>query len=363
LDYAFSGKRKTLSMGVYPDIGLADARDRRNEAKKLLANGIDPGAVRKAQKSAKQERAANSFEAMALEWFNLWKSKVAPLTAQRAWRNLELHVFPPIGKLPIAEIKYKTVAPVLQTMAVRGLGNSVEKVKTSISQIIRFAVKKELTEQVPDLRDSFEKVKEEHIPAITDPVKAGALMRAIEGYEGAPEVVAALKLLPLVFTRPGELRAAKWADIDLDKAEWKFITSKTKTEHLVPLAKQAVTILQDLHPISGHRELVFPGRDPKRPFSDVTINAALRRMGYDTKEEMTGHGFRAMARTMLAEQLGYQPEIIEHQLAHSVPDTLGTAYNRTKYLKDRREMMQAWADYLDKLKAGADVIPLRGNAA
>jgi hypothetical protein len=158
LDYAFSGKRKTLSMGVYPDVGLADARDRRNEAKKLLANGIDPGAVRKAQKTARQERAANSFEVVALEWFNVWKSKVAPLTAQRAWRNLELHVFPTIGKLPIAEIKFKTIAPVLQTMAARGLGNSVEKVKTSISQVMRLSVKKELAEQVPDLRDSFERL-------------------------------------------------------------------------------------------------------------------------------------------------------------------------------------------------------------
>jgi integrase len=166
----------------------------------------------------------------------------------------------------------------------------------------------------------------------------------------------------LVFVRPGELREAKWADVDLERAEWRYTVSKTKTEHLVPLATQAVAILRDLHPLTGHHEYVFPGRDPKRPISNSTLNAALQRMGYDTQTEMTGHGFRAMARTLLAEELHFPPEVIEHQLAHRVPDALGTAYNRTKFLKERKAMMQAWADYLDRLQAGAEVIPLRGTA-
>lgn len=185
-------------------------------------------------------------------------------------------------------------------------------------------------------------------------------MRAIDDYEGQPEVVAALKLAPLVFVRPGELRAARWADIDLGEATWSYAVPKTKTDHLVPLSRQAVAILRDLHTLTGGGALAFPGLVAKnRPISNATINAALRRMGYDTKTEMTGHGFRAMARTMLAERLRFAPEVIEHQLEHSVPDTLGTAYNRTRFIDERRQMMQSWADYLDQLKSGAKVIPLR----
>jgi integrase len=190
----------------------------------------------------------------------------------------------------------------------------------------------------------------------------GELLRAIDGFKGSFQVQCALRLAPLLFVRPGELRTAKWSDIDLDAGDWRYTASKTKTEHIVSLARQAAAILRELHPLSGHRDYVFPGgRDPKQPMSDAAINAALRRMGYDTKTEITGHGFRAMARTIIHEELGYAPEVIEHQLAHRVPDALGRAYNRTKFLKERRKMMQAWADYLDKLKAGADVIPLRGK--
>jgi integrase len=176
-------------------------------------------------------------------------------------------------------------------------------------------------------------------------------------------VKSALLLAPLLFVRPGELRRAEWAGFDLEKAEWRYWVTKTKTEHSVPLATQAVAILRELHALTGHGRYVFPGRDPQKAMSEAAVNAALRRMGYDTKTEITGHGFRAMARTILAEELHQKPEVIEHQLAHQVPDALGTAYNRTKFLKERRAMMQLWADYLDKLKAGADVIPLRGNTA
>jgi integrase len=204
--------------------------------------------------------------------------------------------------------------------------------------------------------------KHEHFPAITDPAAVGELLRAIDAFQGTFVVQCALRLAPLFFVRPGELRQAQWDQIDLDKCEWRYFVTKTKSEHLVPLANQAVVILNELHPLTGGRKFVFPGRDPKKPISDAALNAALRRMGYDTKNEMTVHGFRAMARTILHQELGVKPEIIEHQLAHRVPDALGTAYNRTKFLKERREMMQRWANYLDKRKAGAKVIPLPQSA-
>jgi integrase len=382
LKYRFEGKEKLLALGAYPAITLKDARDRRDEAKKLLANGVDPGAVKKAQKTAKQERSANTFEAVANRWLLVWKTGVEENTARRVWRSLELHIFPCIGALPVADVKPKAVLGALRNMEDKGLGNSVEKAKNAISQIMRFAVREELAEvdPVPSLKGSLKTIPERHYPAITDPVRFAQLLRDVDGYsesKGA-EVRAALRLLALCFTRPGEMVAARWADIDLDKAEWKYFASKTKTNHLVSLSRQAVAILEELRAKQQLEirlrdcPLVFPGKGSKgisRPISnDNTLNNALRAMGYDTQDEHApnghcAHGFRASARTMLAEQLEYPPEVIEHQLAHKVPDALGTAYNRTKYLKKRREMVQAWADYLDKLKAGADVIPLRGNAA
>jgi integrase len=215
----------------------------------------------------------------------------------------------------------------------------------------------------PDLRGALPSAPAaNHFAAITDPLLVGELLRAIDGFKGSFQVQCALRLAPLLFVRPGELRRAQWADIDLEAAEWRYTVSKTKTDHLVPLAAQAVDILRELLPLSGHHAHVFPGRDPQRPMSDAAINAALRRMGYDTKTEITGHGFRAIARTILHEELNIRPEVIEHQLAHNVSDTLGTAYNRTKFLKDRKLMMQVWADYLDKLKRGAEVISFRSEA-
>jgi integrase len=282
----------------------------------------------------------------------------------RTMKRLERDVFPVIGGLPILEVNAPKVLEVLRKMELRGVFDTVRKAKGDISQIICYAIATGRAEYdpCPSLNAALKKGDVKHMAAITDPVMVGELLRSIDAYRGSPEVMAALNLLPLVFVRPGELRAAKWADIDLDKAEWRYVASKTKTEHLVPLAKQAVAILRGLHPVSGHREFVFPGQASGRAISNATINRALQYMGYDTKTEMTGHGFRAMARTLLAEELHQKPEVIEHQLAHSVPDALGTAYSRTKYLKERREMMQAWADYLDKLKAGAEVIPLRRSA-
>lgn len=214
-----------------------------------------------------------------------------------------------------------------------------------------------------DLRGALPPLKHEHFASITEPAAVGQLLRAIDGFKGTFAVQCAPRLAPLLFVRPGELRAAEWEHFDLKKGEWRYLVTKTKTEHLVPLATQALAILEDLHALTGRRRHVFPGRDPKEPMSDAALNAALRRMGYDTKTEITGHGFRAMARTILHQELGVAPEVIEHQLAHRFPDVLGTAYNRTKFIKERRSMMQQWADYLDRLQAGAAVIPLHGQAA
>ena len=208
----------------------------------------------------------------------------------------------------------------------------------------------------------WHRAKHKHFAAITEPVAVGELLRAIDAFKGTLIVQCALKLAPLFFVRPGELRKAEWQQFDLEKSEWRYFVTKTKSEHLVPLSTQAIAILRDLHAFTCTRKFVFPGRDPQKPMSEAAVNAALRRMGYDTKTEITGHGFRAMARTILHQELGVKPEVIEHQLAHRVPDALGTAYNRTKFLAERRKMMQQWADYLGKLKTGAEVIPLHQSA-
>ncbi|GHU03575.1 integrase [Betaproteobacteria bacterium] len=358
---------KRLALGKYPDTGLKEARERRDEARKLLANGADPGAVKKAQKAAQRDMAANTFEAVARKWFAKWKTEVSANTSKAQWERLEKHIFPYLGDCPISAVSAPAILAALRPLEERGTGDTLRKSKTVISLILRFAVQNGWAQgdPVPSLRGAFKAKEVKHMAALTRPVEVAELLRRIDSYKGQPEVCAALKLLPLVFVRPGELRGAKWSDIDLDRAEWKYTASKTNTEHLVPLARQAVEILQALYPISGGNRygLVFPGMAAGKPISDGTINRALQYMGYDTQSEMTGHGFRALARTLLAEELGFDPLIIEHQLAHSVPDNLGTAYNRTKYLPQRKTMMQAWANFLYKLKAGAEVIPLRGQTA
>lgn len=364
-DYRYAGKRKTLSMGVYPDVGLKDARERRDVARKLLANDIDPGENRKVQKSAKVERAANSFEVIAREWFAKMRPTWAASHADKIIARLENDVFPWLGGKAIAEITAPDVLSVIRRIDERGTLDTAHRAKSNISQVMRYAIATGKAERdpCPDLRGALPPLRHENFAAITDPVQVAELLRAIDGFRGTFVVKSALLLAPLLFVRPGELRKAEWAGFDFDKAEWRYLVTKTKTEHLVPLASQSVATLKELHALTGHGRYVFPGRDPQKPMSEAAVNAALRRMGYDTKTEITGHGFRAMARTILHEELHQKPEVIEHQLAHSVSDTLGTAYNRTKFLKERKAMMQLWADYLDKLKAGADVIPLHGSAA
>ena len=360
LKYRFGGKEKRISLGVYPDIGLKDARERRDAAKKLLANGVDPGEAKKAKKAASQERAANSFEVIAREWFAKYAPGWAASHADKIIQRLERDVFPWLGGRPIADIAAPELLTVVRRIEERGAHDTAHRALQNCGQVFRYAVATGRAQRDPsgDLRGALPPLKHEHYAAITDPTQVGELLRAIDGFQGTFIVKCALMLAPVLFVRPGELRTAEWSGFDLDKAEWRYLVTKTKTEHLVPLPSQAVAILRELHALTGQRQHVFPGRDPHKPMSGAAINAALRRMGYDTKIEITGHGFRAMARTILHEELHVRPEVIEHQLAHRVPDTLGTAYNRTKFLKDRRMMMQLWADYLDQVKQGAQVISL-----
>jgi len=365
LKYRIGGKEKRLALGIYPDVGLKEARQRRDDARKMLANDIDPCEHRKAKKSAKEERAANSFEVIAREWFEKNRETWAPSHADKIIRRLEKDVFPWLGGKAIAEITAPDVLTVLRRIEGRGTLDTAHRAGGNCSQVFRYAIATGRAERdpVPDLRGALPPARGSNFAAITDPLKVGELLRAIEAFQGTFVVKSALLLAPLLFVRPGELRRAEWAGFDLEKAEWRYFVTKTKTEHAVPLAAQAVAMLKELHALTGHGRYVFPGRDPQKAMSEAAVNAALRRMGYDTKTEITGHGFRAMARTILAEELHQKPEVIEHQLAHKVPDALGTAYNRTKFLKERKAMMQLWADYLDRLKAGAEVIPIQGNAA
>jgi integrase len=364
LKYRFNGKEKRLSLGVYPEVALKAARDRREDARKLLANGIDPSDVRKTQKSARGERAANSFEVVAREWFAKHSPNWAASHASKIIQRLEKDFLPWLGGRPIAEITAPELLSVLRRIENRGALETAHRAHQNCGQVFRYGVATGRCDRDPagDLRGALSPAKHEHFAAITEPAEVGELLRAIDGFRGTLVVQSALRLAPLFFVRPGELRHAEWGQFDLQKGEWRYVASKTMSDHLVPLAAQAVTILQELRPLTGNGKYVFPGRDPKKPMSDAAVNAALRRMGYDTKTEITGHGFRAMARTILHQELGVKPEVIEHQLAHRVPDALGTAYNRTKFLPERRKMMQQWADYLHELKAGAKVIQMPQRA-
>ncbi len=365
LKYRFHGKERRLSLGIFPAVALKDARERRDEARKLLANGIDPSENRKAQKAARADRAGNSFEVIAREWYARHKPNWAASHADKIILRLEKDVFPWLGSKPVAEITAPDLLSCLRRIEGRGALDTAHRVHQNCGQVIRYAVAtgRAIRDPSADLKGALPPAKHEHFAAITEPKAVAELLRAIDAFRGTFQVQCALRLAPLFFVRPGELRKAEWAHFDLEKAEWRYLVTKTKMEHLVPLASQAVAILRELHALTGERRYVFPGRDPHKAMSEAAVNAALRRMGYDTKTEITGHGFRAMARTILHQELDIAPEVIEHQLAHRVPGALGAAYNRTKFLSARRAMMQQWADYLDKLKAGAEIIPLHGNAA
>ncbi|MFM8330310.1 MAG: tyrosine-type recombinase/integrase [Candidatus Methylumidiphilus sp.] len=362
LKYRFGGKEKLLSLGIYPETGLKDAREKRDQARKALAQGIDPGEQRKAMKTA-QTAETDTFEVVAREWFAKYQPTWATTHADKIISRLEKDAFPWLGKRPIREINAPEILTVLRRIEARGALDTAHRVHQNCGQIFRYAVATGRTDRDPcgDLRGALPPDKREHFAALTDPADVAELLRAIDGFRGTFVVQCALKLAPLFFVRPGELRQAEWKDFDLDAAEWRYTVSKTKTEHLVPLSRQAVAILRELHALTGNGPHVFPGRDPKKAMSEAAVNAALKRMGYDTKTQITGHGFRAMARTMLHQDkaLGFAPEVIEHQLAHRVLDALGSAYNRTKFIDERRRMMQAWADHLEGLKSGAQVILLK----
>ena len=365
--YRFDGKEKRLSLGVYPDVSLKSARTKRDDARTLLADGVDPGEQRKAMKVARADRMANSFEVVGREWFGKYSPNWAASHADKIIQRLERDIFPWVGGRAIAEIKVPELLACLRRIESRGALETAHRALQNCGQVFRYAVATGRAERDPtvDLRGALPPVNRTHHAAITDPKAIGELLRAMDGYQGAFITKCALRLAPLVFVRPGELRKAEWTEFNLDSAEWNIPAErmKMKDAHLVPLSQQAVGILRELHSLTGEGLYVFPGaRTNGRPMSDNAVLAALRRMGY-AKDEMSGHGFRAMARTILDEVLGVRSDYIEHQLAHSVRDPNGRAYNRTAHLAERRKMMQLWSDYLDKLKAGAEVIPLRGQVA
>jgi integrase len=361
LKYRFAGKEKVLALGTYPEISLAEAREKRETARKQLANGIDPGVVKKAQKAAIGEARENSFEAIAREWYARFKQQWSENHAVRILTRLEQDVFPFIGSRPIGEIKAPEVLQVLRRVETRTL-ETAHRIKIACGQVFRYAVATGRAERDPvaDLRGALPPVKKNHFAAPTDPKDVAPLLRAIDEYQGSFVVKCALQLASLVFVRPGELRQAEWTEVDFEAEQWNIPGEKMKMKdpHIVPLSRQAIAVLKELHLLTANSKYVFPcHRSPLRCMSENAVNAALRRMGFE-KSEITGHGFRAMARTILDEVLQIRPDFIEHQLAHAVRDPNGRAYNRTVHLAERRKMMQLWADYLEGLKTGAKVIPI-----
>lgn len=356
LKYRFAGKEKLLSFGGYPDVSLAQARERRDEARRLLANGIDPSAFRKGEALAQE-----TFEAIAREWFEKFKPTWTPSTAETIIGRIEKDIFPFIGGRPIREITAPELLAVIRRIEGRGAIETARRDLQKCSQIFRYGLATGRVERdvAADLRGSIPPATEKHFASIRDPKGVGELLRAIGDYRGSHVTRCALRLAPLVFTRPGELRAAEWTEINLDAAEWRIPAEKMKMRdpHVVPLSRQALEVLREIQPLTGNGRFVFPSeRSKSRCMSEGTILAALRRLGY-TKDEMTGHGFRSMASTILHEQ-GWPSDVIERQLAHGERNKVKASYNFAQHLPERRKMMQAWADYLDALKAGGKVIPL-----
>ena len=347
-------KRTTPSLGSYPDVTLSEARQKREEMRKQIKAGIDPAQARKSAKYEAQERTANTFELVAREWHGkqgeVWTASHHKLVL----RIMSTYLFPVIGNIPIASVTAPELLRALRPIETRGALETAHRARTIASQVFRYAIATGRADRDvgADLRGALSPLKVKHHAAITDPAKVGELMRAIDGYEGTLITKCALRLLPLVFTRPGEVRHMEWSEIDTAAALWSIPAGKMKMreDHIVPLSTQALAILAEVRELTGGGKYAFPGeRSRARPMSENTINAALRRLGY-SKDQITGHGFRAMARTLLDEALGFRVDYIEQQLAHTVKDPLGRAYNRTKHLDERRRMMQAWADYLDSLR-------------
>jgi integrase len=365
-DYRFGGKRKIMALGSYPGVSLAKARRIANDYRNNVADGIDPGLEKKIAKTVLA--GAGTFEAVAREWHERFSASWSPSHAKTTIARLKNDVFPFIGSEPIKNLTPPELLIVLRRCEARGVLETAHRIKTICGQVFRYAVATGRAERdiAADLKDALPPYKKKHLAALTKPAQVGELLRAIDGYSGSFIVQSAMKLGALVFVRPGELRHAEWEEIDLDKAEWVIPAEKMKVksqgDHLVPLSRQSVEILKAIQPLTYFSKYVFHcHRSTARPMSDNAINAAFRRMGFE-KTEMTAHGFRAMARTILDEVLQVRVDLVEHQLAHAVRDANGRAYNRTSHLPERKEMMQLWADYLDGLRKGADVIPLRKQA-
>jgi len=367
LKYRYAGKEKRLALGVFPEVSLTEAREGRDAARAQLRKDIDPGAARKATALAARDAVANCFEAIAREWLERQSKKLEPSTHRKAIAILETWAFPWIGKRPIGEITPRELLEsVLRRVEREGKFETAHRLKQRCGQVFAYAIHSGRAEQNPaaGLRGVLSTAKVRNHAAITEPGKVGELLRAIETYDGSFVTKCALRLTPYLFVRPGELRCAEWSEIDLEAAQWSIPADKMKMDapHLVPLARQAVAILRELRPVSESGRYVFPGlHNRQRPMSENTVNLALKRLGY-TGDEMVAHGFRSTASTLLNE-LGWAPDVIERQLAHAERNEVRRAYNRAKYLSERRNMMQAWADYLDSLRSGRGVIPIKRQAA
>lgn len=354
LKYRFGGREKLLTFKTYPEISLSKARQFRDEARQLVAGGVDPSAVKKELAEKKEQANLNTFEAVTRNWHETHKGKWSEGHAKHILSRFENDIFPVVGNKPISEVKRKDLSAILEAVSKRTL-ETAHRLKIAINQMLNYAVANELLPRNPlgDTKGLLPKIEHKHMAAPTVPKEVAPLMRAIDGFSGSIIVKAAMQLSPLLFCRPGELRHMEWIELNFETSEWNIPAAKMKMRqpHLVPLSKQAAEIIKELQPLTGHSKYVFPcHRSPLRCISDNTVNAGLRRLGFE-KTEITAHGFRAMARTILDEVLQFRPDIIEHQLAHAVRDPLGRAYNRTSHLDERKKMMQIWADYLDKLKS------------
>ena len=363
MNYRFDGKYKTLPLGIYPEVSLAEARELCADARKAVRRGDDPHPGARREIEPPPAEVGTTFQELALRWLEKMEPSRSANTQAKAVAWLDHDIFPFIGSTPAATIRPLDILRVVQQVEARGAIDSAHRMRQMFGQILRFGVATGVVDRdvTPDLRGALKVIPRKNYAAITEPKELAPLMRAIFDYDGHVVAVAALKLAPLLFVRPGELRAAEWREFDLDDGSWRIPAAKMKMkmDHMVPLATQAIEILRELYRVTGHGKFVFPSfRTEHECMSENTINAALRGMGYP-KEVMTGHGFRATARTILDEVLGERVDLIEHQLAHRVIDPNGRAYNRTAHLPARKEMMQRWADYLYKLRLGADVIPLR----
>ncbi len=355
--YRFKGKAKMISLGAYPRVSLIEARNLRDDAVKKINEGIDPSDHRAAERQAvaiEKTVATNTFEAIAMEWYGRHSPTWATAHAKRVKERLDNHVFPYLGQKPITEINAPMVLDVLRRLEDVGKLETAHKTKQSMGQVFRYAIATGRAESdpTPSLKGALPPAKTDHFPALLYPDAIGAVLRQFDNYGGYPPVRAGLKLGPYLFCRPGELRTMKWADLDLDLAEWRFTLSKTHQPHIVPLSHQGKAIIEEMHLLTGKGEHVMPSqRSPRgdRPMSDAAITSAYRAMGIE-QSTLVAHGWRATARTLLVEQLKFPVDIVEQQLGHSVKDALGRAYNRTQFLDERRAMMQAWADYLDTLK-------------